>query len=111
MYYKVTAQFKIETAKNFHQKLSDGTIAQQKPDGQEIVDSMKRAVVTDERVVQWSEVCYCATPLAHERETVLDKHFDNMTTEEIDEYKDYQGTPFMFYLEELIHREDYMDKP
>ena len=106
MYYKVTAQFKIETAKNFHQKLSDGTIAQQKPDGQEIVDSMKRAVVTDNDVVQWSEVCYCSTPLAHERETVLDKHFDNITTEEIDEYRNYQGIPFMSYLEELIHSED-----
>ena len=90
MYYKVTAQFKTETAQDFHQKLSDGTIAQQKPDGQEIVDSMKRAVVTDDGVVQWSEVCYCSTPLAHERETVLDKHFDNITTEEIKEYRNYQ---------------------
>ena len=98
MYYKVTTQFKTETAKYFHQRLCDGTISQQKPDGQEIVDSMKRAVITDDSVVQWSEVCYCSTPLAHERETVLDKHFDNITTEEIDEYRNYQGTPFMSYL-------------
>jgi len=106
MYYKVTAQLKTETAKGFHQKLSDGTIAQRKPDGQEIVDSMKRAVVTDDGAIQWSEVCYCSTPLAHERETVLDKHFDNITTEEIDEYRNYQGTPFMSYLEELIRGEN-----
>ena len=106
MYYKVTAQFKTETAKDFQQKLCDGTIAQQKPDGQEIVDSMNRAVVAENGDVQWSEVCYCSTPLAHERETVLDKHFENMTTEVIEEYKNYQGTPFMSYLDELIHREE-----
>ena len=101
MVYKVTARLKEASAQEFQQKLLDGTIASQKPDGQEIVDSMNRAVVTGTGEILWSETCYCSTPLAHERETVLDHHFEEISTEAIDSYEDYQGRPFMEYLAEL----------
>lgn len=73
MLYAVTARFKPDTAAEFLRKLRDGTIENQKPDGKEIVASMKRAVIGDDGIVRWSEKCYCPTPLEHERETVYDR--------------------------------------
>jgi hypothetical protein len=61
---------------------------------------MHRAVVTDSGDVQWSELCYCQPPLQHERATVLDYHFDDLSTEAIDGHQRYDGKPFMDYLKE-----------
>ena len=47
MFYRVTAALNTEFAADFLQKLTDGTIQNQRPDGAEIVDSMNRAVITD----------------------------------------------------------------
>ena len=103
MFYKVNARFKEESARELHRKLLDGTIASQKPDGRERVDSMHRAIVTASGEIEWSEQCFCNTPLAHERQTVLDHHFENISTEEIDGYQEYDGRPFMDYLAELAN--------
>lgn len=101
MYYNVKARLKTETAAEFLGKLRDGSIQQQKPDGKEIVDSMNRAVVTDTGDIEWSETCYCETPLLHERTTVYDHYFDNMSTTEVDGFGQHEGTPFMPYLGQL----------
>ena len=101
MIYKVNARFKEALAAEFHRKLLDGTIANQKPDGPEIVDSMNRAVVKESGEIEWSELCYCNSPLAHERQTVLDEHFDDISTEVIEAYQEHEGSPFMDYLAEL----------
>ena len=50
MYYTVNARFKSETAAEYLQKLTDGTIASQKPDGKEILASMKRAIIDDDQL-------------------------------------------------------------
>ena len=101
MFYQVTAQLKTETAVDFHRKLCDGSIRAQEQDGGEIVEAMNRAVLTDVGHVVWSEVCYCPTPLAHERATVFDQYFEAMATEEIEAYEEYEGRPFMPYLAAL----------
>jgi len=49
------------------------------PDGEEIVASMKRAVLTGPGVAEWYEMCFCSTPLHHERETQYDFYFTDMT--------------------------------
>ena len=46
MHYTVTARFNSNTAAEFHRLLTDGTIENQKPDGKEIVASMKRAKIS-----------------------------------------------------------------
>ena len=99
MHYTVTGRIIPEAAAEFLRKLTDGTIVSQKPDGKEIVASMNRAVIDDEAVVRWSEVCYCPTPLQHERATVYDRHFTDLETEEVEEYVGFEGKPFMEYLE------------
>ena len=102
MIYRVTATFKPDTASELRQRLEDGSIAAQQPDGQEMVDSLHRAVVTDTGQVTWSELCYCQPPLAHERATVLDDHFDDFTTEAVEDYERYDGRPFMEYLDAMV---------
>ena len=97
--YLVTARFKTDTAAELRRKLDDGSIAAQQPDGQEMVDSLHRAVVSESGDVRWSELCYCDPPLAHERATILDHYFDDIVTQPIEDYQEYEGRPFMEYLE------------
>ena len=101
MHYAVTARFHSETAAEFHRLLTDRTIESQKPDGKEIVASMKRAKIDGKGNVRWSEVCYCPTPLEHERTTVYDRFFDDIDTEEIDRYMEFDGEDFMGHLARL----------
>jgi hypothetical protein len=44
MIYKVKAKVIDETIGEFYRILADGTVGKQRPDGKEIVASMKRAV-------------------------------------------------------------------
>ena len=101
MVYKVIARIKKALAAELQRKLLDGTIANQRPDGKEIVDSMNRAVVKESGEIQWSETCYCNSPLEHERQTVFDHYFDDISTEVIDTHQEYEGRPFMDYLAKL----------
>jgi len=98
MIYKVRAKFKDKKAKEFHQRLTDGTIKKQRPDGPEMVDSMNRATIDNEGYVNWTELCYCPSPLMHERATVLDQYFTDMETEPIEGYKIFEGKSFMDHL-------------
>jgi len=99
MIYSVKARFIEDKMAEFYQKLTDGTIQNQKPDGQEIVNSMKRAKITQPNTIQWSEMCFCSSPLKHERETIYNNFLTDMTTEIIDDYKEYDGELFMGFLE------------
>lgn len=101
MIYHVQAKFRKKTAAAFLTKLTDGTIANQRPDGSELVASMARAVINAEGKVEWSEMCFCPSPLLHERATVLDLHFDDILTEPIDTITEYEGQPFMEFLQTI----------
>ncbi len=95
MHYTITARCKRETAAEFRRRLIDGTIENQKPDGKEIVASMRRAKVDREGVVRWSEVCYCPTPLQHEKATVYDHFFEDIETNKVEDYVEFEGEDFM----------------
>jgi len=99
MFFKVHGRLRHHTAGAFRRALLDGTIALQEPDGPEIIMSMKRAVLLETGEVEWSEVCYCQIPLQHERATVYDLYFDNLTTEVVKGYQEHEGQPFMDYLQ------------
>ncbi len=105
MIYRVRARFRTDTAAAFLKKLTDGTVQQQTPDGPEIVASMNRAVLNGAGEIEWSEMCFCNSPLAHERATVLDAHFDAISTEVIEEHQQYNGEPFVKYLKQLARQE------
>ena len=101
MHYLVRGRLRQETAVELGRLLRDGTIARQEPDGQEIADSMERAVVTATGDIEWSEVCYCDTPLRHERATVYDRFFDDLTTEPIEGYRSHAGRSLLDHLDRL----------
>ncbi len=103
MHYTVTAHFNPKTAAELHRLLTDGTIERQKPDGKEIVASMKRAKIDESGIVRWSEVCYCPTPLEHERATVYDRFFDDIQTKEVEDYVEFDGEEFMPRLANAEH--------
>ena len=98
MIYKVRARVLEDKAGEFFLKLTDGTIAGQRPDGGEIVASMKQARMTGAGMIEWFETCYCESPLKHERETVYDIYLSDIETELVDEKGEITGDSFWDYL-------------
>jgi len=96
--YSIKARFIEKKMGEFYQKLTDGTIQNQIPDGHEIVNSMKRAKITEPNIIQWSEMCFCSPPLKHERETVYNHFLTDLETKVIDDYVEYEGEFFMDFL-------------
>ena len=99
MIYKVRAKFIDERLDDFYEKLTDETINGQRPDGEEMVASMKRAKLTKPGVVEWFEMCFCPTPLKHERETHYDYYFSEIETEVVNNYGEVEGKSFWSYME------------
>lgn len=98
MIYKVRAKYNKENVSEFFEKLTDGTVSNQIPDGQEIVVSMHRAMITEPGIIEWFEMCFCSSPLHHERVTVYDHYLSDLTTELVDNYGDVKGESFWSYL-------------
>lgn len=101
MIYSVKARYIEETMVDFYRKLTEGTILNQKPDGQEIVNSMRRARITAPNIIQWTETCYCSPPLKHECETVYNHFLTDIETEIVDGYMEFEGQSFMNFLKKL----------
>ena len=104
MIYKVRAKYKPEKAIKFFEKLTDGSISNQKPDGTEIVSSMKRAKITEPGVIEWFEMCFCPTPLAHERTTAYNHYLSDITTELVGDYGEVEGKSFWSYLNSVSQK-------
>jgi hypothetical protein len=95
MLYAVSAKLIPDRAPEFHTRLTDGSIAAQRPDGAEIVAAMKRARAAPDDTVRWTETCYCPMPLQHERATVFDRYFTEIETKVIDKPETFYGVPLM----------------
>ena len=104
MIYHVRASLREENAAALLVKLTDGSVASQRPDGPELVASMDRAVINAEGKAEWSEMCLCPSPLFHERATVLDQHFDDITTQPIEVHVNYSGKSLMEHLRAIATR-------
>jgi len=68
MRYLVTARVKAGREAELAEAIADGTLGQGSVAGDEYDRNMRDARAHDDGRVQWVEVCYCATPLAEERE-------------------------------------------
>lgn len=88
MLYKVEAKFHTDLLAEFFTKLTDGSIQEQEPDGSTMLKAMKEAKITRGNTIGWYEVCYCATPFAHERKTVYDTYLYDFKTGVVAEVKD-----------------------
>ncbi len=98
MIYKVRAKIIEDKIGEFYKRLTDGAIADQRPDGDEILASMKRAVLTKPGVAELYETCFCPSPLYHERTTQYDFYFSDMTTEEADDHGEVEGDSLWSYM-------------
>jgi hypothetical protein len=99
MIYSVRARYIPERLAELHGRLTDGSIRKQEPDGEEICAAMTRARVTKPGIVQWTETCYCSTPLHHERETVYDRYFTELTATETAEHMEFEGDSLIGLME------------
>jgi hypothetical protein len=68
MRYLVTARVKPGERRALARAIDEGTLGKGSIAGDEYVRNMAAARQMDDGRVQWVEVCYCATPLAEERE-------------------------------------------
>jgi hypothetical protein len=68
MRYLVTARVKPGRRDALARAIDDGTLGEGSIAGDEYFRNMAEARQLDDGRVQWVEVCYCATPLAEERE-------------------------------------------
>jgi len=101
MLYKVKAKIDKLKMKAFYDVLTDGSVADQEPDGAEIVNAMQKAVMTGHDTLEWYETCHCVTPLKHERDTVYDKYLHEIETTLVEERKnDLKGNSFWTCLED-----------
>jgi hypothetical protein len=98
MIYKVKAKIIPAKMAEFYHKLTDGTIAAQKPDGNEIIASMKRAVISSAGTAEWYEMCFCNPPLQHERSTQYDFYFSDMSTMPAEDYGTISGDSLWDYM-------------
>ena len=98
MLYKVQAKIIEENLDKLYEKLNDGTIYNQIPDGKEIVASMKRAKLIKSGVIEWFENCGCSPPLKHERETQYDYYFSEIITKHVDKMARIKGKSFWSYM-------------
>ena len=101
MLYRIRAKIIKHNLREFYSKLTDGTISEQFPDGKEIIESMRRAKITNDGFVEWFETCYCSTPLKHERDTQYENYFSDFNAELVKETHIINGKSFWSYLKEL----------
>ena len=69
-----------EKAKEFLDLLQSEKLQNQRPDGPYIIKAMNKAAIDSDNIVRWSEMCFCPTPLAHERKTIYDEYFTEFNT-------------------------------
>ena len=101
MLYKLRAKIIKHNIREFYSNLTDGTISEQFPDGKEIVESMRRAKITNDGFVKWFETCYCSSPLKHERDTQDDNYFSDFNAKLVKETHIINGKSFWSYLKKL----------
>jgi hypothetical protein len=68
MRYLVTARVKPGQEDALDRAIVDGSLGEGSVAGDEYLRNMDTARQLDDGRVQWVEVCYCATPLAEERD-------------------------------------------
>ena len=67
MRYLVKAKVKPGQEKALLEAIESGRLGQGSVAGDEYLDDMQKARITEDGVCAWVEVCFCATPLQEER--------------------------------------------
>jgi hypothetical protein len=84
-FYLVRAKPKKERLKTLKEELISGKISRLQPFGQALQYSLENARVDTENsdYAIWIEEDYCSPPLAMERESVLDRYFNDISVQRV----------------------------
>jgi hypothetical protein len=84
-FYLVKAKPKKELLENLRENLNIGKISKMKPFGESLQYSLENARIDSENpdYALWIEEDYCSPPLAMERESVLDRYFEDISVERV----------------------------
>ncbi|MFH1068999.1 MAG: hypothetical protein V1794_05190 [Candidatus Glassbacteria bacterium] len=84
-HYLVSAGVKRELLAELERKLSAGEFRGLRPFGKALSFSLGNARWKDIDTAVWEEEDYCSPPLAAEREAVLDRYFERIEVESVEE--------------------------
>jgi len=94
MMYRVKARVIEEKLDDYFKLLASGKVETMGVDGPYIVNAMKEAKITAPGIIEWHELCYCSTPLKHERSIVYDEFLTDLTTQPVKKVGKIEGDPF-----------------
>ncbi len=85
-FYLVRAKPKKPLLENLREELNSGRISKMRPFGQALQYSLENARIDTENrdYALWIEEDYCSPPLAMERESVLDRYFNDISVERVE---------------------------
>ena len=82
-FYLVTALPREDLLEELRERLTRQELVELRPFGRALSSSLLRARRLPDGRAIWEEEDYCTPPLAQERAAVLDRYFENLSTEEI----------------------------
>lgn len=84
-FYLVRAKPRKELLEKLREEMNSDKISKLSPFGQTLQHSLENARIDSDHpdYVEWIEEDYCSPPLAMERESVLDRYFDDITVEQV----------------------------
>jgi len=95
MLYHVKAKYIEEKLSEFYSLLTSGEVEKLHTAGSSIVKAMlEDAVETEPGTIEWTEKCFCETPLELERDLVFDTFLTDMETAPVEDSLNFSGTPF-----------------
>lgn len=89
-YYLVSARPVVERLDELEARLTERAFAGLKPFGRALTNSLEAARQLPDGTVVWEEEDYCRPPLAQERAAVLDRYFDGLSVERVEEGSGWQ---------------------
>jgi hypothetical protein len=83
-HYLVTAKPRADLLDDLERRLAADEFVPLRPFGESLSSSLRQARRRPDGAAVWEEEDYCRPPLAQERAAVLDRYFDDLTTERLE---------------------------
>ena len=84
-HYLVTASPRGQRLQELQGRLAGDEFAELRPFGRELSSALRRARRLPDGRATWEEEDYCRPPLAQEREAMLDRYFEQISVEPVDQ--------------------------